>query len=136
MQWNPYLTFNGQCEAAFKFYERCLGGELALMPFSEMQSDYPREAKDRIVHAKLIKGSATIMASDTTPGMPFQQGNSSHICLICESLQETERLFAALSDKGKITMPLQDTFWGARFGMITDQFGVNWMLNFDKPHHQ
>jgi len=131
-----YLNFDGNCRQAMQFYERCLGGELAMMPFSEMQFDYPSEAKDRIVHAKLTKGSATLMASDTMPGMPFQQGNSAHICLICDSLEETERFFAALSDKGKVTMPLQDTFWGARFGMIADQFGVNWMLNFDKPHHQ
>jgi PhnB protein len=128
-----YLNFDGSCRQAMQFYERSLGGELAMVPFSEVQVDYPREAKDRIMHAKLTKGSATLMASDTMPGMPFQQGSSTHICLICDSLQETERFFAALSDKGKITMPLQDTFWGARFGMITDQFGVNWMLNFDKP---
>jgi PhnB protein len=128
-----YLNFDGNCREAMKFYERCLGGELQLMPFSEVPGDLPKEAKDRIIHARLAKGSAVIMASDTMPGTHFQQGNNFSICLNCESLEETERFFSALGEKGKVTMPLQDTFWGARFGMLTDQFGVNWMFNFEKP---
>ncbi len=67
------------------------------------------------------------------PGMPFRQGNNFSVTVSCESLQEIERLFAALGEKGKVTMPLQDVFWGARFGMLTDQFGINWMFNFDMP---
>jgi PhnB protein len=128
-----YLNFDGNCREAMQFYERCLGGELQLMPFSEVPGDLPKEAKDRIIHARLAKGSAVIMASDTMPGTPFQQGNNFSICLNCESLEETESFFRALGEKGKVTMPLQDTFWGARFGMLTDQFGVNWMFNFEKP---
>ena len=128
-----YLNFDGNCRDAMKFYERCLGGELHMMPFAEAQFDYPKEAKDRILHARLTKGSAVLMASDTMPGMPFKQGNNFSISIHCESVQELERLFTALGEGGKVTMPLQDTFWGARFGMITDQFGVNWMFNFEKP---
>jgi PhnB protein len=132
-----YLNFDGNCREAMRFYERSLGGQLYLMPFSEVNISYPQEAKDRIIHAKLTAGPAVLMASDTMPGMPFRQGNNAHICLMCESLEETERVFAALAQNGKTTMPLQDTFWGARFGTITDQFGVNWMLNFEKPEqHQ
>jgi PhnB protein len=127
-----YLNFDGNCREAMQFYERCIGGELHLTPFSEVPGNHPEGAKDRTIHARLAKGSAVLMASDTMPGMPFKVGNNFAICLNCESLEETERFFSALGEKGKVTMPLQDTFWGARFGMLTDQFGVNWMFNFEK----
>ena len=127
-----YLNFDGNARDAMQFYARCLQGELLLMPFSEANVDAPPEARDRTMHAKLTKGSCVLMASDIMPGMPFQRGNNFYICLNCESLEETERVFAALGEKGKVTMPLQDTFWGARFGLITDQFDVNWMFNFEK----
>jgi PhnB protein len=128
-----YLNFDGNCREAMKFYERWLGGELSLMPFSEMPGDHPKEAKDRIIHARLAKGSAVLMASDTMPGTPFNQGNNVWICINCETGEELERIFNGLGENGKVAMPLQDTFWGARFGMLTDQFGVNWMFNFEKP---
>jgi PhnB protein len=131
-----YLNFDGNCRQAMTFYQRCLGGELHMMPFSEVPGDHPKEAKDRIMHARLANGSAVLMASDTMPGMPFQRGTNFAIAAMTESLEETERLFSALSENGKTTMPLQDTFWGARFGMITDQFGINWMFNFEKPKEQ
>ena len=127
-----YLNFNGNCREAMQFYERCLGGELNLMPFSEGQFDFPEDAKDRIIHARLAKGSAVLMASDTMPGMTFQEGNNFSICLNCESSQELETLFSALGEAGRITMQVQDTFWGARFGLLTDRFGINWMFNFEK----
>jgi len=128
-----YLNFNGNCRDAMKFYERCLGGDLHMMPFSEVPGNHPPEAKDRIMHARLTNGSAMLMASDTMPGMPFQQGSNFAICVNCQSQEELEKFFTAVGDKGKVTMPLQDTFWGARFGMLTDQFGINWMFNFEKP---
>jgi PhnB protein len=128
-----YLNFNGNCRDAMKFYERCLGGELHMMPFSEVPGNYPPEAKDRIMHARLTNGPAVLMASDTMPGMPFTPGNNVSLAIGCESLQEIEKLFAALGENGKVTMPLQDTFWGARFGMLIDQFGIHWMFNFEKP---
>ena len=127
-----YLNFDGNARDAMQFYARCLQAELLLMPFSDANVDAPQEARDRTMHAKLTKGSCVLMASDIMPGMPFQRGNNFYICLNCESLEETERVFAALGEKGKVTMPLQDTFWGARFGLITDQFDVNWMFNFEK----
>ncbi|HZI51506.1 MAG TPA: VOC family protein [Terriglobia bacterium] len=128
-----YLNFDGNAREAMQFYARCLGGELTLMPFSEAKVDVPPGAQNRTIHAKLMKGSCVLMASDTMPGTPFQRGNNFHICLQCESLTETEQLFSSLGENGKVTMPLQDTFWGARFGMIVDQFGVSWMFNFEKP---
>ena len=131
-----YLNFDGNCREAMTFYAKCLGAELQMMPFSEAPIASPKESKDRIMHARLSKGAAVLMASDAMPGMPFQQANNFAIATTCESPQEIEKLFAALSEKGKVTMPLQETFWAARFGMLTDQFGVNWMFNLYKPQQQ
>jgi PhnB protein len=106
------------------------------MRFSEIPGDLPKpakEAKDRIAYASLTKGSRLLMAADTMPGMPLQQGNNFTVSIQCDSLQEIDSLFTALGEKGKVTMPLQKTFWGARFGMLTDQFGINWMFNFEQP---
>jgi PhnB protein len=130
-----YLTFDGNAREAMTFYKKCLDAELHMMSFSEAkgQFDFPEEAKDRIMHARLTRGSALLMASDTMPGMPFRQGNNFSISIHCESRQEIEKLFASFSENGKIGMPLQDTFWGAYFGMVTDQFGINWMFNFENP---
>jgi len=129
-----YLNFDGNCREAMKFYQRCLGGELSLMPFSEAPGDFPKEAKDRVMHARVTKdGTTLLMASDTMPGSNFVQGTNFSISIDCQSAEETDRLYNAFSENGKITMPLQDAFWGARFGMLRDKFGINWMFNFEKP---
>lgn len=132
---NTYLTFNGNCREAMGFYANCLGAELHMMKFSESPMNVPEEAKDRIIHARLKKGEAVLMASDTMPGMPFQQGTNFSVALGCDSVQECEQAFAAFARNGKVTMPLQETFWALRFGMITDQFGINWMFNLEKTRH-
>jgi PhnB protein len=129
-----YLTFNGNCRQAMEFYAKCLGAELHMMRFADAPFDSPKEAKDKIIHARLAKGATVVMASDAMPGMPFQQGNNFSLAIDCESAEEVDKLFAALGEKGKVTMPAQETFWAARFGMVTDQFGINWMFNLDKPH--
>lgn len=129
-----YLTFDGNCASAMKFYEKCLKAELHMMPFAEMQGQpIPPEAKDKIMHARLQKGSAVLMASDNMPGMPLTKGNNFSVSINCASKQEADDYFGALKEGGKVTMPLQDTFWGAYFGMVTDQFGIQWMFNYDKP---
>jgi PhnB protein len=128
-----YLNFDGNCREAMTFYKECLGAELHLIPFSEMPGDHPPESKHRIMHARLAKGAMAIMASDTMPGMPLHQGNNFSISIQCDSQHEIDSLFAALSEGGKVTMPLQDQFWGARFGMSTDRFGIQWMFNFEHP---
>lgn len=131
-----YLTFDGNCREAMEFYRTCFQAELYLMPFSKAPADLFGEAGqagDRILHSTLRKGSRLLMASDTMPGMPFQAGNNFSVFLYCESLQETEELFLALGEGGKITMPLQDTFWNARFGTLTDRFGIQWMFNLERP---
>jgi PhnB protein len=134
-----YLSFDGNCREAMEFYAKALGGELSLMPFSGMPGDFPPELKERIMHGRLSHGSeAIVMASDTMPGhgLPLQPGNNFSVMIQCESVDEIDRVFAALGDQGRIVMPLQQTFWAARFGMLTDRFGINWMLNFENESNQ
>ncbi len=133
---NAYLIFNGNCREAMTFYQKCLGSELQLITFGDMGGNVPAEAKDRIAHARISKGAAVLMASDNMAGMPFHQGDNFFVCVQCENAQETDKLFSALSEKGKVNMPPQETAWAARFSMFTDQFGINWMLNLDKPAQQ
>src|SRR5437879_10168861 len=100
-----YLNFDGNCREAMKFYQRCLGGELSIMPFSEAPGDFPKEAKDRVMHARVTKeGTALLMASDTMPGSNFVQGTNFSISIDCQSAEETDRLFTAFSEKGKINV--------------------------------
>lgn len=129
----PYLNFDGNCREAMTFYKKCLAAELYLLPFSEAPFDSPPDAKDKIMHASLTKERTLLMASDTMPGMNVQQGNNFSLNITCESLPEIESLFAALGEKGEVTMPLQETFWAARFGVLKDQFGISWIFNFEKP---
>ncbi len=131
-----YLTFDGNCREAMEFYRACFQAELYLMPFSGAPVDLFEQAGhagDRILHSTLRKGSRLLMASDTMPGMTLQPGNNLSVLIECESLQEIEELFLSLGEGGKVTMPLQDTFWDARFGTLTDRFGIQWMFNFARP---
>jgi PhnB protein len=132
-QMNAYLTFNGNCREAMTFYQKCLGADLQTMPFSQMPGNAPKEAGDRLAHARITKGAMILMASDNLPGMAFQAGNNFSVCLDCESTQEVDTLFAALSEKGTVKMAPQETFWAKSYSMFTDQFGINWMLNLSKP---
>ena len=110
-----------------------------MAPFAEMPGDVLTEAKDRIMHARLTTGTETLMASDIPPGAPFRHGNNFAICLQPESISETERVFKALGERGQVTMPLQDTFWGDRHGQLDDPFGHRWNVSQhvrDVPHEQ
>ena len=128
-----YLTFDGNCGEAMKYYQECLGAQLEVSRFSEMPGEVPPGAGDRVMHARLTKGAATLMASDTMPGHRFHPGNNFSVSVDCESDSEVTALYNAFAAKGTTTMPLQDTFWGAKFGMLVDPFGVQWMFNWDKP---
>ena len=136
-QVNAYLNFDGNCREAMQFYANSFGAELQIMDFSqappEMQQNIPAEAKKRILHARLSKGPLVLMASDCPPGMPLKTGDNFYIAVACDTTQEIDRLFGALSQNGKVGMPLGETFWAHRFGMLTDQFGTNWMLSLNKP---
>lgn len=132
----PYLTFDGDCREAMEFYQRCLGGELNVMTFGDGDFDVPPEARGRLVHAALSNGTTSLMASDTMPGMDYTAGNSVTLNLVLESVEEVDRMYEALGDGGKGTMAPHDSFWGARFAMLTDRFGIHWMLNFDQSGGQ
>lgn len=132
---NTYLNFAGNCRQAMEFYAKCLDADLQLMPFSQGPMEVTPENKDMILHARLSKGAAIIMASDCPPGMPLTQGNNFSVNINCESRQELDKFFASLGENGKVVMPSADMFWGAYFGMITDQFGINWMFNFEAAPH-
>ena len=135
MQLNPYLSFDGQCEAAFKFYERCLGGKIAFkMTYGEspMAKDTPKDLHNNILHARLMVDDKVLMGADALPGR-FEQPKGFFVTLNPETPEKAERIFAALSEKGTIHMPIQETFWAQRFGMLNDQFGIPWMVNCEKP---
>lgn len=129
---NAYLIFNGNCREAMTFYQKCLGADLQLVKFSDMPGNVPAEAKDRIAHARLTKGVSVLLASDNMPGMTFNPGDNFFVSVQCETVQETDQLFSALSEKGKTIQPPQETPWAKRFAMFTDQFGTKWMLNCAK----
>lgn len=131
-----YLNFDGNCRQAMEFYAKCLGVDLQVTPYSEGPAEMFKEAKDatRVLHSRLSKGAQVLlMASDGGPGRPLHQGNNFAISINCESREEVDRLFSSISEKGQVRMQPQDMFWGAYFGMTTDQFGINWMLNYEAP---
>jgi PhnB protein len=131
---NAYLIFNGNCREAMTFYQKCLGGDLRVTTFGDMPGNIPPEAKALIAHARIVKGGGPIlMASDNMGAPPVAHGENFFVSIACDSSQETEKLFAALSAKGKIKMPPKETSWAERFTMFTDQFGINWMLSCEKP---
>ena len=128
---NPYLNFNGTAAKAIKLYETALGAKVEnVMPWADMPGQPPNpEAKDRIMHAVLRIGEGVVMVSDGPPGTPVTIGNNAHVTLNFDDAADMARRFDALAAGGKVTMPLQDTFWGAKFGMLTDAHGVSWMFN-------
>lgn len=125
-----YLHFDGNCRQAMQFYQSCLGGELQLNAYPDASGQPSTDPASRVIHGQLSRdGSPTLMASDSTPEGPVEQGNNFSVSIECDSIDEIERLFSALGHKGKIRLPLGDMPWGARFGMLTDQFGIQWMFN-------
>jgi PhnB protein len=131
MQLNPHLDFNGHCQAAFKFYQQCLGGDIqAMMTWgdSPMADQVPPEWRDRIIHATLIVGETTLMGADAPPDR-YEEPRGFAVAIQVNDPADAERIFAALSQDGTVTMPLQQTFWTVRFGMLVDRFGIPWMVN-------
>lgn len=134
MQISPYLHFNGQCEAAFKFYEQVLGGKInALIPHegTPAAAQLPAEWRSKIMHAHLTVGDQVLMGSDAPPDH-FQKPQGFSVSLQIKSGAEAERVFHALAESGKVMMPIQETFWAARFGMCVDRFGIPGMVNCEK----
>jgi PhnB protein len=134
MQMNPYLLFDGQCEAAFKFYEKSLGGKIETMMRHEgtpAADQVPTEWRTKILHARMTVGGQLLMGSDAPPGRQQKpQGFSLNIGT--KDSAEAERIFETLSEGGAVTMPIAETFWAHRFGMLVDRFGIAWMVNCEK----
>lgn len=135
MEINPYLLFTGQCEEAFKFYEKLLGGKIeTMMPHkgSPAENGVPPEWREKILHARMTVGDQVLLASDAPPGHQSKpQGFS--VSISVSDPVEADRIYNALAeDATAITMPIQETFWARRFGMLTDRFGIPWMINCEK----
>src|SRR5918993_1465199 len=128
MQLTPYLMFNGNCEEALNFYSTTIGGEIKHLsryegsPAEEMSDD-----KQKVMHATFAGRGITFMASDGA--QPVRNNGNIYLCIDFKDSGAMENVFNSLGEGGNVTMPLQDTFWGARFGMLTDKFGINWMFN-------
>ena len=127
----PYLFFNGTADKAIKLYESALGAKIEeVSRFGDAPGMNPAEAdKNKVMHAQLRIDSGVVMVSDAMPGQPVAPGSNTDVCLNFDDVAEMTRKFEALAAGGKVTTPLQDTFWGATFGTLTDAFGVRWMFN-------
>jgi PhnB protein len=136
-QINSYLTFSGNCREAMTFYKDCLGGELFLQTIGEspMAGNMPAKMKDCILHSTLTKGALVIMGSDMVADKGLIKGNSVSLMLNCSSEEEIRNSYNSLSAGGEATHPLEDTFWGALFGDLTDKYGNHWLLNFEKAQN-
>jgi PhnB protein len=134
MQLNAYLFFRGECEEAFKFYARCLGGKMIMMRYGESPAakQVPSDWQNKIIHARLTVGDQVLMGSDAVPDR-FRTPQGFAVSIGLSDPKEAERIFKALSEKGDVHMPIQETFWAHRFGMVTDRFGTPWMVNCEKP---
>lgn len=129
----PYLNFRGNCEEALKFYKEALNGEIIqLGRYGESPMKSPEEFKDKIIHGRLQFGDALIMASDAMGERAVNTGDNISLSVDCDDDQQLEGVFSKMAAGGKITMPLQEQFWGAKFGMLTDKFGIHWMFNCEK----
>ncbi|MGV0028159.1 VOC family protein [Phormidesmis priestleyi] len=134
MKINPYLMFNGNCEAAFKFYEKCLGSKIVmLMTHKDAPSaeNVPAGWHDKIMHVCLHLGDCLLMGSDSPSGY-FETPQDFYVQISVDEPIEAEHVFHALAENGKVKMPIEQTFWAIRFGMLVDQFGTPWMVNCEQ----
>lgn len=129
----PYVFFNGNCKEAMQFYAGVLGGKLSMMTYDQAPTP-PPGGENLVMHANILAGDGSVlMASDAPPGRPLEEGRNFSLSIACDSRDEQERIFAALSESGSVLQALQDTFWGAHFGMLVDRYGVTWMLSHHDP---
>lgn len=131
MNLNPYLFFGGDCAEAFRFYADTLGGRIeAMMNYGESPAcdEMPADWHGKVMHACLVFGDNRLMASDPPPEY-YQPMQGMSVALAVDTPEEADRVFAAFADGGQVSMPMEETFWAKRFGMVTDRFGVAWMVN-------
>lgn len=135
MDTNVYLHFNGNCEEAFKFYEKNLGAKIVTLfryDGSPMADQTPPELKQKVMHGRITIGDKIIMGSDAPDGRYSKPGGFS-INIDSKDVAEAERIFNAMSEGGQVHMPFAETFWAKRFAMFIDKFGIPWMVNVEKP---
>jgi PhnB protein len=131
MKINPHLSFNGDCEAAFQFYEKALGGKIQfLMTWADspMAANVPADWQKKIMHASFVVGDQSFAGADAPPGR-YEKPQGMYVALAIDTPEEADRVFKALSQNGKVQMEIQETFWAKRFGMAIDQYGTPWMIN-------
>ncbi|MBV8197191.1 MAG: VOC family protein [Candidatus Eremiobacteraeota bacterium] len=133
MDFEPYLFFDGTCEEALNFYKGIFGGETEISRWKEMPADadgpsVTPETENRVMHASLRGGDVNLMASDATPGKKYGEGPIS-LSVGLTDMAKAERIFNALAAGANVEMPMQDMFWGSRFGMLTDKYGIDWMVS-------
>ena len=136
MKLYPHLAFNGECEAAFQFYAQCFGGEIVTMLAygnSPMAEQAPPEWRGKILHATLNFGENVLAGSDSLPGQ-YEQPKGFQVLLGVDDPVEAERIFHALAENGRVLMPIQQTFWARRFGVLVDRFGIPWEINCEQAH--
>jgi len=134
MKLNPHLAFNGQCEEAFKFYERCFGGKITVMMTygdSPMAEQVPPAWRGKILHATVTLGDYRLTGGDVPPES-YQKPQGFSVLLNVDHAAEADRIFTALAEKGVVEMPIQETFWALRFGMLVDRFGTPWLIQCGK----
>lgn len=135
MQLNPYLSFNGKCEVAFKFYAQCLEGRIeCIMTYESRPEEYPvpAEWRKKILHATLMVGNQILMGADALPDR-YQKPQGFSLTLGLKDQAEAERIFKVLAENGTVEMALQETFWAVRFGVLVDRFGIPWTINCERP---
>ena len=135
MNLNTYIFFTGQCREAFEFYAKVLGAKIEMMmphTGSPAEQHVPAEWRDKILHARLSIGDSLLMASDAPPGRQGKTGGFA-VNIGLKDANEGERIFRALEEAGTVIMPYSETFWALRYGMLTDRFGITWMVKVEKP---
>jgi PhnB protein len=135
MELSTYLNFNGDCAAAFKFYEGLLGGRIVMMQThgdSPMKEHVPGDWQDKVLHARLELDRQALMGSDA-PADRYSAPQGIYVSLNVSDLPQAQRIFNRLAEGGRVEMPFERTFWAAGFGMLVDRFGVPWMVNCEQP---
>lgn len=131
MQVNPYLSFKGECEAAFKLYEQCLGAQIGTIfryGGSPMADQVPPDWQDKVMHGTLTFGDQVLMGGDVAP-LQYEEPKGFSLSVHLDNATEADRIFLELSRDGRVVMPLEKTFWADRFGMVVDRFGIPWLIN-------
>ena len=130
----PFISFDGDCEEAINYYKEKLNGEISgMMRFKDGPMEVSEDKKNNVMYVEFTFDEGAFMASDTMGEKSLNEGNNVSLSVGLKDLEKTETYFNNLAEEGTVNMPLQDTFWGARFGSLTDKYGINWMFNCELP---